>query len=77
LSTSRSIRRRAKLLTFISARSITVALSASLLASCVRLKLEKQYRNVMRYKRNSKKHKLRSSARRLNCSVKLSSRRSV
>ena len=73
----RSIRRRAKLLTFNSARSITVALSSGLLARRVRLKLEKQYGSEMRWRRNSKKHGPRSSARRLDCSVKLSSKRSV
>ena len=35
-------------MTFNSARSITVALSTGLLASCVRLELEKQYGNEMR-----------------------------
>ena len=64
-------------MTFNSARSITVALSTGLLASCVRLELEKQYGSEMRRRRNSKKHGLRSSARRLDCSVKLSLRRSV
>ncbi|KAI1561082.1 hypothetical protein PtrEW13061_012228, partial [Pyrenophora tritici-repentis] len=72
-----SIRRRAKLLTFNSARSITVALSSGLLASCVRLELEKQYGSEMRRRRNSKKHRPRSSVRRLSCSVKLSSSRGV
>ena len=64
-------------MTFNSARSITVALFTSLLASCVRLELEKQYGSEMRSRRNSKKHGLRSSVRRLDYSVKLSSRRSV
>jgi hypothetical protein len=70
-STSRSIRRRrAKLLIFNSARSITVALFTGLYASCVRLKLEKQYRSKMRRKRNSKKHRPRSSVRMPDCSIK-------
>jgi hypothetical protein len=60
-------------LTFNSARSITVALSTGLLASCVRLELEKQYGSEMRQRRNSKKHGPRSSVRSLNCSVKLNS----
>jgi hypothetical protein len=64
-------------LTFNSARSITVALSTGLLASCMRLELEKQYGSEMRRRRNSKKHGPRSSARTLDCSAKLSSRRSV
>jgi hypothetical protein len=54
-----------------------VALSTGLLASCVRLKLEKQYRSKMRQRRNSKKHGPKSSVRMLNCSVKLSLSRGV
>ena len=64
-------------MTFNSARSITVALSSGPLAGCVRLELEKQCGSEMRQKRSSKKHGLRSSVRTLDCSVKLSSRRSV
>jgi hypothetical protein len=64
-------------LTFNSARSITVALSTGLLASCMRLELEKQYGSEMRRRRNSKKYGPRSSVRMLDCSVKLSSRRTV
>ena len=64
-------------MTFNSARSITVAQSTGLLARCVRLELEKQYGSEIRRRRNSKKQGPRSSARRLDCSVKLSSRRSV
>jgi len=64
-------------LIFNSARSITVVLSTGLHASCVRLELEKQYGSEMRQRRNSKKHRKRSNVRTLDCSVKLSSRRSV
>jgi hypothetical protein len=79
-STSRSRRRRrrrAKLLIFNSIRSIMVALSTGFYASCVRLKLEKQYRSKMRQRRNSKKHRSRSGVRTLDCSIKLSLRKSV
>jgi hypothetical protein len=64
-------------LTFNSARSIAVALSTGLLASYVRLELEKQYGSKMRRRRKSKKHGPRSSVRKLNCSVKTSSSRGV
>ena len=64
-------------MTFNSARSITVALSTSLLTSYMRLELEKQYGSKIRQRRNSKKHRLRSTIRTLDYNVKLSLRRSV
>jgi hypothetical protein len=64
-------------LTFNSARSITVVLSSGLLVSYVKLELEKQFVSGMRWRRNSRRHGLSSSVRRLNSSVKLSSSRSV